>query len=92
MDIDMDKSMTSEVDHKIVQATEKQVDETEEGLRIYKEFILGTAETFNIPLNLSTDEYKKLIEKIEEIEHTIASKSFQAKRKIRALEKMSSQK
>jgi hypothetical protein len=84
--------MNTEKNQKEVQKVEKLKDETEEGVRIYKDFILGNDETFNIPSNLSSDEYKKLIEKIEEIEHAIASKSFQAKRQIRALEKISSQK
>jgi hypothetical protein len=92
MEIDLDKSMNTEKNQKEVQKVEKLKDETEEGVRIYKDFILGNDETFNIPSNLSSDEYKKLIEKIEEIEHAIASKSFQAKRQIRALEKISSQK
>ncbi len=92
MEIDLDKSMNTEKNQKEVQKVEKLKDETEEGVRIYKDFILGNDETFNLPSNLSSDEYKKLIEKIEEIEHAIASKSFQAKRQIRALEKISSQK
>jgi CRISPR/Cas system-associated exonuclease Cas4 (RecB family) len=68
MEIDLDKSMNTEKNQKEVQKVEKLKDETEEGVRIYKDFILGNDETFNIPSNLSSDEYKKLIEKIEEIE------------------------
>ena len=60
----------------------------EEALKVYKDYIMGNSETFKLP-NLSSDQCKRVIEQIEEIEHTISSRSFQAKRSIRLLEKQS---
>lgn len=89
MDVDIEKSLICEENLNDQTKANGPRDESVEALKTYKNYILGNDDTFNIPSNLTSDEYKKLIEKIEEIDHTIASRSFKAKRQIRSLEKQS---
>ena len=73
-------------------ATTTVKDALEEAVHIYKNFIMtNTTETLNLS-DLTSDQCKKLIEMIEDIEHSISSRSLQAKRQIRLLEKQSNDK